>query len=68
VKAISGKQFCRLPESRGWALKRIDGSHHIDAQVGHSARISIPVHGNTPLKLGLQRALMNLANIGESDL
>ena len=68
MKAISGKQLCRLLESRGWVLTRINGSHHIDAKAGHPARISIPVHGNTPLKLGLQRALMNLANIGESDL
>ena len=68
MKAISGKQLCRLLESRDWVLKRINGGHHIDAKAGHPARISIPVHGNTPLKLGLQRALMNLANIGESDL
>jgi predicted RNA binding protein YcfA (HicA-like mRNA interferase family) len=68
VKAISGKQLCRLLESRGWGLKRINGSHHIYAKAGQPERISVPVHGNTPLKIGLQRHLMDLADLGESDL
>jgi predicted RNA binding protein YcfA (HicA-like mRNA interferase family) len=68
VKAISGKRLCRLLEARGWVLKRITGSHHIYAKTGNSARVSVPVHGNTPLKLGLQRHLMTLAGIDESDL
>ena len=68
MKAISGKQLCRMLESRGWVLKRITGSHHIYAKAGNPARISVPVHGNTPLKLGLQRHLMDLADIDESEL
>jgi predicted RNA binding protein YcfA (HicA-like mRNA interferase family) len=68
VKAISGKRFCRLLESRGWILKRITGSHCIYAKAGNPARVSVPVHGNVPLKLGLQRHLMTLAGIDESDL
>jgi hypothetical protein len=31
-------------------------------------RISVPVHGATTLKLGLQRHLMKLAGIEKSDL
>jgi len=68
VKAVSGKRVCRLLEANGWVLKRITGSHHIYAKVGNPARISVPVHGNAPLKLGLQRHLMQLAGILESDL
>jgi predicted RNA binding protein YcfA (HicA-like mRNA interferase family) len=65
VKAVSGKQLCRLLEDRGWVLRRVAGSHHIDSKIGTPARISVPVHGNTPLKIGLQRHLMKLAGIME---
>ena len=68
MKAISGKQLCRLLEYHGWMLKRVAGSHHISSKTGNPARISVPVHGNSPLKIGLQRHLMKLAGIVESEL
>ena len=66
MKAISGKRFCRLVESKGWELKRINGSHYIYAKAGNIARISVPVHGNTPLKTGLLKHLMKTAGIEET--
>jgi predicted RNA binding protein YcfA (HicA-like mRNA interferase family) len=68
LKAVSGKRFCRLLEGKGWELKRTNGSHHIYAKTGVNARISVPVHGNKPLKLGLQRHLMKVAGIIEQEL
>ena len=68
MKTISGKQFCKLLQSREWQLKRISGSHHIYAKTGVPVRISVPAHGDTTLKRGLQRHLMKLASIAESDL
>ena len=68
MKAISGKRLCRLLEERGWILKRIASSHYIYAKAGNPARVSVPVHGHTTLKIGLQRHLMTLADIDESDL
>ena len=68
MKVVSGKQFCKLLESRGWQLKRINGSHFIYAKTGVPVRISVPVHGNTLMKRGLQRHLMKLASIDESEL
>ena len=68
MKAISGKRLCRLLEANDWQLKRTNGSHHIYAKAGIAARISVPVHGNKPLKLGLQKNLMKLAEINESEL
>lgn len=68
MKAVSGKKFCKLVEAKGWELKRINGSHHIYAKAGENARISVSVHGNMPLKIGLQRHLMKVAGIEESDL
>ncbi|NKC15483.1 MAG: addiction module toxin, HicA family [Gammaproteobacteria bacterium] len=68
MKAVSGKRFCTLIEDKGWELKRIIGSHHIFAKAGENARISVPVHGNRPLKIGLQKHLMKVARIDENEL
>jgi len=68
LKAISGKRLNRLLEEKGWELKRINGSHHIYAKSGVTARISVPVHGNKPLKIGLQKHLMKVAKIDETEL
>ena len=68
MKAISGKRFCRLLESRGWQLRRINGSHHIYSRAGTAVRISVPVHGDRTLKRGLQTHLMKLAGIDDSGL
>jgi predicted RNA binding protein YcfA (HicA-like mRNA interferase family) len=68
MKAISGKRLARLLEQRGWTLARISGSHHIYTKTGSEVRITVPIHGNKSLKAGLQRHLMKLAGIAESDL
>ena len=53
MKQVSGKEFIRLIQKRGWILKRIAGSHHIFTKEGHRERIVVPVHGNHSLKIGL---------------
>jgi len=68
LKSISGKKLCRLLEKKAWILKRIYGSHHIYAKPENPARISVPVHGNTPIKLGLLKHIMKIAGIKESEL
>jgi len=68
LKTVSGKRFCRLLERKGWVLGRIHGSHHIYTHPERKERISVPVHGNRPLKIGLQRHLMKLAGIDEGEL
>ena len=68
MNAVSGKRFCNILESKGWQLKRVNGSHHIYTKAGVSVRISVPVHADRELKTGLQRHLMRLADIHESDL
>jgi predicted RNA binding protein YcfA (HicA-like mRNA interferase family) len=60
---VSGREFARLVETRGWKLLRINGSHHIYGKEGVRARLTIPVHGATPLKPGLCRHLAKLAEI-----
>ena len=68
MKAISGKQMCKILETKGWRLARVTGSHHIFVTAGQNTRISVPVHGNQDLKSGLQRAIMRLAGIHEDEL
>ena len=68
MKAISGKKLCRLLEIRDWELKRINGSHHIYAKSGSNLRISVPVHGDSALKIGLQKQIMKMVGIEESEL
>lgn len=68
MKVVSGKRLCRLLESRGWQLRRINGSHHIYSRAGTPVRISVPVHGDRTLKRGLQAHLMKLASIDDSEL
>lgn len=68
MKQVSGKEFVRIIQKRGWVLKRIKGSHHIFTKPGQQERIVIPVHGNQPLKIGLLKHQMKIAGISESDL
>jgi predicted RNA binding protein YcfA (HicA-like mRNA interferase family) len=68
VKTLSGKEMARVLERRGWNLLRVKGSHHVYGLAGSTLRISVPVHGNHPLKIGLQRHFMRLAGIPAEEL
>jgi predicted RNA binding protein YcfA (HicA-like mRNA interferase family) len=68
MKQVSGKDFARLIQRRGWSLARTQGSHHIFTKPGHRERIVIPIHGNTPLKIGLLKSIMKIAGVEESEL
>jgi predicted RNA binding protein YcfA (HicA-like mRNA interferase family) len=68
MKAVSGKDFARLVERHGWTLLRVHGSHHIYGKPGSVVRLSIPIHGNRPLKTGLMRHLVKLAGIPDDEM
>jgi len=68
VKQLSGQAFARIVERHGWRLLRVHGSHHIYGKPGEMANLSIPIHGNQPLKRGLLAHLAKLAHLTESDL
>jgi len=67
LKQRTGAELCRIIERHGWRLLRIQGSHHIYGKSGNEARLSIPVHGNKPLKSGLLRHLLKIAEIAPED-
>lgn len=68
MTSISGREFARLAEKRGWRLLRVTGSHHIFGKTGSAVRLSIPIHGNRALKIGLLRHLAKLAGIPDGEL
>ena len=68
MKQVSGKELCRVVERHGWVLMRITGSHHIYSKSGSVVRLSIPVHKNKPLKIGLLRHLLKQAGLNEVDV
>ncbi len=63
MKILSGRDFARLVERRG-----VSGSHHIYGKPGTVVRLSIPIHGNRPLKTGLLRHLAKLAEVSAEEL
>ncbi len=63
MKSMSGKELAKLLEANGWDLLRIQGSHHIYGRVGDPARISVPIHRNQDLKIGLLRNLLKTAGL-----
>ena len=63
MKALTGREFCRLLESHHWQLHRITGSHHIYKHSGRCRVISVPVHPGRTLKRGLEQALLKAAMI-----
>jgi len=68
MKAVSGKESAGILQRHGRSLLRIQGSHHIYGKAGSDVRLSVPIHGNQPLKTGLLRHLMKLAALAEGDL
>jgi predicted RNA binding protein YcfA (HicA-like mRNA interferase family) len=68
MKSVSGKELATLLERHGWLLLRVTGSHHIYGQSGSPVRLSVPIHRNKPLKIGLLRHLLKQAGLSEDDL
>ena len=68
MRPLSGKELAGLLERHGWSLLRIQGSHHIYGKAGSIVRLSVPIHGNTPLKAGLLKHLLKMAGLSEDEL
>ena len=64
----AGKNLCKILEKKGCHLKTIRGSHHVYMKTGRKERISVPVHGNKDLKIGLLSAIIKIAQIEEDEL
>ena len=67
MKAISGREFARVLEKKGWKLARVKGSHHVYIKESMIERISLPIHGNKPLKIGLLKHFLKVAGLKKAD-
>jgi predicted RNA binding protein YcfA (HicA-like mRNA interferase family) len=65
---VSGKRFCKALERQGCVLIRINGSHYIYGHRDSTLVLPVPVHRNTDLPTGTQRALMRLSGLVDADL
>ena len=52
----SGRQMVRFSESQGFTVVRVRRSHHVLAR--DTRRTSVPVHGNSTLKIGTLRGIL----------
>ncbi|MGC1378148.1 MAG: type II toxin-antitoxin system HicA family toxin [Anaerolineales bacterium] len=68
MKTVTGAKLARTLEKHGWKLLRINGSHHIYGKSGQVERISVPIHGNQALKVGLLQHLLKVAGLNEDDI
>jgi predicted RNA binding protein YcfA (HicA-like mRNA interferase family) len=68
MKSVSGKHLGKALEHHGWILLRIRGSHYIYGRPGSGVHLSVPIHGNKPLKTGLLKHLLKAAGLTEADL
>ena len=68
MRTFSGKDLAKLLENHGWQLLRVSGSHHIYGKPGSTVRLSVPIHGHTPLKVGLLKHLLKMAGLTEDEL
>ena len=63
MKSMTGKELAKILAKKGWKLIRIQGSHHIYGKSGINVKISVPIHGNKDLKIGLLRYLLKQADL-----
>lgn len=68
MKNVTGRELAKALERKGWSLLRIQGSHHIYGKAGSTVRLSVPIHGNKPLKIGLLSHLLKSASLSDTDL
>jgi len=68
MRQVSGKEFAKILERRGWRLARVHGSHHIYVMPESNQIISVPIHGNKPLRPGILKHMLKLSKIPEDEI
>ena len=67
MKIVSGKRFAKVLEDHGWTLERIT-KHHIYKGPDGLTTVSVPVHNNDDLKVGILSSLLKQTGLTEADL
>ena len=63
LPAVTGREAIQAFASVGFVEHHIKGSHHILKRPGHRFLLTVPVHGNDPLKKGTLRRLIRDAGL-----
>lgn len=63
LPTVTGREAVRAFERLGFKLDRITSSHHILKRPGHPFHLSVPIHGNRPLRAGTIRSLIRDAGV-----
>lgn len=63
LPVVTGKQAVKAFGRAGFALDRIDGSHHILKRPGFAYVLTVPVHGSKQLKRGTLRGLIRSSGL-----
>ena len=63
LPSLTGREVIQALERAGFNVVRIKGSHHIMKKPGHTNNVSVPVHGNQPLKAGTLRGVIRSAGM-----
>ena len=58
---LTGKDLLKLLKKHGFVLKRVSGSHHI--LDNGKIKVSVPVHGNRDLPVGLLNSILKQAGL-----
>lgn len=58
LPAISGRDAIKTFEKLGFQTVRSKGSHFVLSKPGYKYNLTVPVHGNRPLKPGTLRRLI----------
>ena len=68
MTSVSGKDLVKVLKRHGWQVLRVHGSHHVLGKSGSVVRLSVPIHGNAPLKIGLLKHLLKMSGLTGDDL
>ena len=58
LPSVSGRTVIKALERQGFQVVRTKGSHHNMKKEGFRNTVTVPVHGNRPLKPGTLRAII----------
>ena len=60
---LTGKELAKLAINNGWEEVRVRGSHHHFKKDGVPYIVTIPIHRNKVLKIGLEKKLLRDLNL-----
>jgi predicted RNA binding protein YcfA (HicA-like mRNA interferase family) len=63
LPVVSGKAVVRVLRKAGFELRHVRGSHHVMVHRTHSRMVSVPVHGNAPIRVGTFAAILEEAGL-----